>query len=132
MKIRVKVNHSVPTKHGGILHPSVAIEDNVQPGETPMEAYRRISLMATAMFAREILDQLRYADRMAQSNEQWCDEYLSTVAEDHPAMNVVPNDVVLPDNVKQLLEAVGKAIGDAAMSALEEAGLTKLPTPPEG
>jgi hypothetical protein len=87
--------------------------------------------MATAMFARETLDQLRYADRMAQSNEVWCDEYLSTVAEDHPAMNVAPDDVAMPAHVEQILQQVGKTIGDAAVKAFEAAS-SQVPTPPEG
>lgn len=88
MKIRVTVCNTIPTKHAGrLINPKIEVEDEPITGETAMEAGRRISLVATAMFAREVLDQLRFTDRMAHtSNEQWCDEYLSTVTEDHPAM----------------------------------------------
>lgn len=94
-----------------------------------MQAYRRISVMASAMFARETLDQLRFADRMSQGNEQWCDEYLSTVAEDHPAAVPIPSDVALPDHVVLALGKIGEIIGKSAIEAFEA---DKVPTPPQG
>ena len=92
MRIRVTVSNIIPSKHSGrATQPSVEIEDGVMPEETPFQAFRRISVMANAMFAREVLDQLRFTDRMAsEGNEKWCDEMLSTVAREHPALNVQP------------------------------------------
>jgi hypothetical protein len=90
MRIRVTVSNIIPSKHAGrAIQPSVEIEDDVMLEETPFQAFRRISVMANAMFAREVLDQVRFTDRMAsEGNEKWCDEILSTVAREHPALNV--------------------------------------------
>lgn len=134
MRVSVTVCNTVPTKHAHrVLQPRVEISDEVQVGETPLQAYKRISAMANAMWARELLDQLRFTDRMQQSdqgNEQWCDEFLSTLNESHPAMNVVPSASALPPGVRETLHSVGEAIGDAAVQALEKAlGSSGVPTP---
>jgi hypothetical protein len=122
VKIRVRVSNSIPTKHNyRVLQPSIEIEDDVMPGENPMQAFRRISIMANAMFAREVLDQLRFTDRMHQeSNEAWCDELLSTVAADHPAMKGHVNPASLPPELQAALKAIGDAIGSAAADACKK------------
>ncbi len=108
MKIRVTVNNVIPSKHAHrAVSPKIEVEDAKMPNETPMEAYRRISLMANAMFAREVLDQLRFTDRMFQEgNEHWCDELLSTIAEDHPAMNKAPASDPPPPEVQAVINTL--------------------------
>ncbi len=93
MEIEVSRSDQIPTRHDfRILHPTVTVRDHVQPGETPDQAYRRISLIVNALFAREVLDHLRFSDRMAtEGDDVWCDEFLSTVAADHPVSK--PNEV---------------------------------------
>lgn len=133
MKIRVVVSNTVPTRHNHrVLQPRIEVEDDLQAGESPLQAYRRLSVMANAMFARELLDQLRFTDRMQASNEAWCDEFLSTVTEDHPAMSVV-TEAKLPPEVQAILSKVGDAIGKAAVEACE--GLQQsdvVPQPQQG
>lgn len=110
MKVRVTVSNTIPTTHNHrLIQPKIEVEDSVLPGETPQQAFRRISLLANSFFAREVLDQLRFTDRMvSESNEAWCDEYLSTVAEDHPANkpNITPE--TLPDELRQLIRAMAQ------------------------
>jgi hypothetical protein len=115
IRIRVTVSNLIPSKQPGrSCQPSIEVEDEAVPGESPMEAFRRISVMANAMFAREALDQLRYTDRMAQmGNERWCDELLSTVAQEHPALNVVnatPVPKAVADAFEKLVEALTRAV----------------------
>lgn len=134
MKIRVTVCNTIPTQHAHrLIQPKIEIEDDVLPNEIPMEAYRRISLTANAVFAREVLDQLRFTDRMAHTtNEQWCDEFLSTVAEDHPAMNVVVNPESLPAGVQAMAQAFGDAIASFTVARLQELLKEQQTVPPAG
>jgi hypothetical protein len=119
------VSNLIPSKQPGrAVHPCVEVEDDALPGEDAMATFRRISVMANAMFAREALDQLRYADRMAAGNEKWCEELLSTVAQEHPALNAVP-DTPIPkavmDAFHKLIEALAASVSDPAQ-----------PTPQQG
>lgn len=123
MKVWVRVQNAIPTKHNHrVIYPEAGVEDDVQPGETPLQAARRLSLIANAIFAREVLDQLRFTDRQVQiGNEQWCDEYLSTVASDHPAVQVDFSSTDLPPGAQATLRAVGEAISEAAVQHWKKA-----------
>ena len=86
MQITSGCSNSVPTGTPGvILSPYIRVIDDVLPGETPHAAYRRISTMANALWARELLNQVQYSDRRVEiGNAEWCEEFLSSVAKDHP------------------------------------------------
>ena len=116
MKVSVTVSNMVPTAHNHrIIQPSIYVEDVVLSGETPQEAFRRVSSLANAFFARKILDQLRFTDRMvSEGNEAWCDEYLSTVAEDHPANKPSMSADALPEGVQSAISLLKELTGKAA------------------
>lgn len=135
MKISVTVNNAIPTKHAHrVIYPKVEVEDIVLPGEGAMEAGRRIGIVATALFAREVLDQLRFTDRMAHtSTEQWCDEYLSTVSEDHPAMKAAVAPETLPTEIRKMFHAMAELLGEhGAQKFIEVLQAAQHPVPPVG
>lgn len=119
VEIIIGRNDMIPTRHASrVIQPLVRVQDIVMPGETTMEAGRRIGLMANAIFARETLSQLGSTDRMvSEGNEVWCDEYLSTVKSDHPAEK--PNSTVkLPLEIQALIDAAAKQFAETVILAM--------------
>ena len=56
MKIKVRVENTIPTKHQYVvLRPSIELEDDLQPNETPAQARARLSTIANALFAMHCL-----------------------------------------------------------------------------
>lgn len=120
LKIIITVENSVPSPRYQYVvhHPHVTVEDELMPGETPAEARGRISTIANALWAKELIEQLLFADRRASiGNEQWCQEYLSSIGgEDHAVLQKHVSPEALPPGV----QATIRAFIDAAGSGLAE------------
>ena len=91
-----------------VHHPHVTVEDDLKPGETPAEARGRISTIANALWAKELIEQLLFADkRHSIGNEQWCQEYLSSIGQtDHAVLQQHINPESLPPQVQATIKAV--------------------------
>ncbi len=122
MHIEVSISNTVPTKHNHrILQPKIVISDHSLPNETAEQTYKRLSLMANALFARELLDQLRNTDRMAViGNATWCDEYLSSVHDDHPLGTQSLSPPSLSPEMSMLIKAFADGLSGQLLSNLEK------------
>lgn len=118
MKIRVTVKNTIPTKYQNrVLYPEVSIEDYVLPNETPQEAKRRISSVANTMFATEVLDQLRFTDRMAAiGNEQWCEEFNRSLVQGHAALQ----KEIAPESLPLDTQMIARAFATILFNEIQE------------
>jgi len=125
LRISITVENSVPSPRYQYVvhHPHVAVEDELKPGETPAEARQRISTIANALWAKELIEQLLFADRRASiGNAEWCQEYLSSVGQDHAVLQKHVNPESLPPQV----QATIKAIADGLSRGLAESLVAEL------
>lgn len=122
VKIRVRVCNSVPSKHQFVtLSPEIVVEDDVLPGETPAEAYRRLANLGNVLWAKELLSQIGFADRRAEvTNKGWCDEYLSSVGMDHPVLDKQVTPVSVPDSAKAMLKVLSGMFAQEAFAELQK------------
>ncbi len=97
------------------------------PNETPAEAKARLSTIANAMWAKELIDQLTFADRRHQiGNEEWCVEYLSSIGSDHAVLQPKISPEALPPAVQATLQALSQAMTKLLSKDLAKAVMAEV------